>query len=119
MKDPQKQDKNRKADGTFEKGASGNPGGRPKGSISITRAIRGKLGEVYPGKSNKEKAIYLDKIIETIFHNAIELKDSRSLKDIWSYIDGQPKAPIEFDIEKESLESLTEFFRGVANGNNR
>ena len=60
----------------------------------------------------------MEKIIETIFHNAIELKDARTLKDIWSYIDGQPKATIDIGADKDSLSELTEFFKSVATQKN-
>jgi len=97
--------------GRFLPGTTGNPKGRPKGSVSITQAIKAKLQEVYPGSDVKEKKTYLDKIVEEIFKNAIEKGDARSQKDIWSFIDGQPKAGIDLDVNKESLEELTTFFR--------
>jgi hypothetical protein len=97
-------------------GQTANPNGRPKGSISITEAIKRKLEEEYNDINKpEEKKTYLERIIETIFHNAIELKDARTLKDIWSYIDGQPKATIDIGADKDSLAELTEFFKQVAN----
>ena len=40
MAEPQEQENNRNPDGTFKPGVSGNPGGRPIGSVSIVGMIR-------------------------------------------------------------------------------
>lgn len=115
----QKQPKvKRKAPGRpFLPGQSGNPAGRPKGSVSITSAIKAKLEEQYNDLKNPDdRKTYLERIIEAIFHNAIEVKDARSLKDIWAYIDGQPKQTMDLGVDKDSIEELTDFFRIVAKG---
>lgn len=95
----------------FKKGQSGNPKGRPKGTVSITTEIKNKLLKIYPKKVEvtdpltgekrliKEKKLYLDKIIEAIFENGIELKDPRTLNQIWAYLDGSPKQTIAGDKE--------------------
>ena len=107
--------KKRKAGGRpFKKGQSGNPAGRPIGSVSVTEAIKRKLLEVFPekdGTPNKEKRIYLDKLVESIMRNALENGEARTQKDIWNYMDGQPKATIDIGADKDSLSELTEFFR--------
>lgn len=100
-------------------GETSNPKGRPKGTVSITEAIKRKLAEIYIPKDtphderNKIKRTHLEAVVDSIFHNALENKDARSLKDIWNYIDGLPKATIGIDADKESLEALTEFFRNI------
>ncbi len=101
----------------FKKGQSGNIKGRPKGSISITRAIKTKLQEIYPGNDLQEKQTYLKKIVDTIFENAIEKKDPRTLGQIWAYIDGKPKATLDLatQIDKTNLAELTDFFRKMGN----
>lgn len=92
-----------------------NPKGRPEGSLSITAAIKAKLEEEYVNILDPEdKKTYLTKIIDAIFHNAIELKDARTLKDIWAYIDGLPRGSLGIDVDKQNLAQLTEFFRTVA-----
>lgn len=108
---------NRRPDGTFGEGNVANPNGRPKGSLSITSAIKKKLEEEYNNLDNPdEKKTYLEKVIDSIFHNAIVVKDARSLKDIWAYIDGLPKGTLGIDVDKENLSVLTEFFKSLANG---
>ncbi len=111
----------------FKKGQSGNPAGRKPGSVSITSEIKARLLKVFPEKSaivigedgkklKKIKKTYLEKVVETIFNNAIVQKDTRTLNQIWAYIDGQPKATLDIGADKESLAQLTEFFRNVAKG---
>jgi hypothetical protein len=106
---------NRRPDGTFGPGNVANPNGRPKGSLSITASIKAKLEEQYNNlKEPEERKTYLEKVIDAIFHNAIEAKDARSLKDIWNYIDGLPKGTLNIGGDKDSLEVLTEFFKLAA-----
>ncbi|MFA6386371.1 MAG: DUF5681 domain-containing protein [Candidatus Paceibacterota bacterium] len=97
--------------GQFQPGTTGNPMGRPKGSLSITQAIKDKLQEVYPGSDRKIKKTYLDKIVEGILKNAIEKGDTRSQKDIWAYIDGQPK--VELEINKFSVFSREQLIERI------
>lgn len=120
-KTDKKQAIKRKGPGTtlFKKGQSGNPAGRPKGSVSITEAIKRKLSEVFippktpPEEINKIKRTYLEAIVDTVMENALVAKDPRTIKDVWNYIDGLPKATIEVGGDKESLETLTEYFKSI------
>ena len=45
MEWPQDQGWNRNGDGTWRSGISGNPGGRPKGSVSLAARLRRRLAE--------------------------------------------------------------------------
>ena len=101
-------------DHQFKPGQSGNPEGMRPGTVSITAAIRRKLEEQYPLKEGEDPVVrktYLDKVVEAILENGIEKKQERSLKDIWSYMDGLPKGELAIDVDKENLAQLTEFFR--------
>ena len=112
----QKKDKRKTMPHLFKKGQSGNPKGRPLGSVSVTEAVKRKLLEVFPATGsdqNKEKKLYLDKLVERILENGIQNGESRTQKDIWNYMDGQPKATIDIGADKESLADLTEFFRAI------
>lgn len=102
-------------------GSTANPHGRPKGTVSITAAIKAKLEELYvdPDLPLAEKKTHLEKVIEAIFHNALKGRDARTLKDIWSYIDGLPKGTMAIEADKDSLATLTEFFRASANDTTR
>lgn len=113
----------------WKKGESGNPNGRPKGTVSITGEIKNRLLKIYPEKQAtvigldgkkilKQKKTYLQKIVETVFENALVQKDTRTLNQIWAYIDGQPKATIDIGADKESLGELTTFMRTMAKQKN-
>lgn len=82
---PEEQEKNieRNPDGTYKKGVSGNPGGRPKGE-SITTVIRRKL------KENPER---LEELAEFF------LTDRRMRDLLWKMLDGQPKQNIEMGLD--------------------
>jgi hypothetical protein len=108
----------RDKDGKLLPGHPALPGvGRPKGSVSITEAIKRKLMEEYndPDAPMAQKKLYLEKIIDAIFHNAIKNRDQRALKDIWSYIDGMPKGSMDFGVDRDGLAELTEFMKALAN----
>jgi len=70
----------------WEKGQSGNPAGRPPGSVSITTAIKIKLLEL----TKDQQRTYLDVLIERILTKAIADVDPQIIKQIWSYLDGPP-----------------------------
>jgi hypothetical protein len=61
MEIPEEQENSRNADGTFKPGVSGNPGGRPIGSVSIVGMIRKKFEE-QPEYAEE----WVDKLLEMI-----------------------------------------------------
>lgn len=71
----------------FHKGQSGNPAGRPPGSVSITAEIKKKLQEVPEGQQKS----YLDLLINRIVKQAVVDGNEQMIKQIWNYIDGNPK----------------------------
>ena len=74
-------------DHQWKKGESGNPAGRPPGSISITAEIKKKLLEI---PENQQKTI-LDLLVNKIIRKAAVDGDDQMIKQIWSYIDGPPR----------------------------
>jgi len=70
----------------WEKGQSGNPAGRPPGSVSITAAIKIKLLEIPKDRQDT----YLDILVDRIIKKAVAELDPQIIKQIWSYIDGPP-----------------------------
>lgn len=76
----------------WEKGKSGNPAGRPKGSgISITRAIKLELEKI----PNGERRSNLELLVKKIMKKAMKEGDSQTIKQVWAYIDGLPVAKTE------------------------
>jgi hypothetical protein len=90
-------------------GNTANPNGRPTGP-SITAAIKRKLEEM-PEGADKTR---LDQLVEVVLKKALEDEDEKTIKQIWNYVDGLPKAQFGIDVDKENLAQLTEFFRLVA-----
>ncbi len=87
MSEPEKTGENRDETGKFTAGASGNPAGRPKGSVSVVEAIKKKLQECPAGK---EKT-YLHYLVEKIMKKAVIDDDVAMIKDIINRVDGMPK----------------------------
>lgn len=67
-------------------GNTANPAGRPKGSISITSAIKRKLEECPEGN----KKTYLELLVERVMKKAIIDQDVPMLRTLWQYVDGMP-----------------------------
>lgn len=85
---PENQEIARKPDGTYEKGVSGNPKGRPK--FSIVSLLRDKLAEVPEG----EKVTTASRLVDEIIAKAVKEKDVTMMRDILDRIDGKPKQSI-------------------------
>ncbi|MCX6718423.1 MAG: DUF5681 domain-containing protein [Candidatus Staskawiczbacteria bacterium] len=71
----------------FKKGQSGNPNGRPSGSVSITAEIKKKLQEIPEGQQKS----YLELLINRILKQAVVDGNEQMIKQIWNYIDGPPR----------------------------
>lgn len=82
----------------WKKGESGNPAGRPAGSVSITAEIKRKLQEVPDGQQKS----YLELLINRILKQAVVDGNEQMIKQIWSYIDGPP-GPAEKSIMQINL----------------
>lgn len=102
----------------WPKGTSGNPEGRPPGTISLTTIIKRKLQEIYKTeKTNPDRKLAIELLADRILENSIENASERSQEKVWAYLDGQPKATLDIGADKESLSELTKFFIQAANPN--
>lgn len=80
----------------WKKGQSGNPNGRPKGTVSVVSKIKSKLKKIPPG----QKHSYLTMLVERIFKKAIQDGDEQMLKLIVQYVDGMPKQSTDLNIRE-------------------
>ena len=71
----------------FKKGQSGNPNGRPVGSVSIVEGIKRKLLEVEPAN----KKTYLELFLSKLFLKAIKEGNEQLMKDMINRVDGMPQ----------------------------
>jgi hypothetical protein len=96
----------------FPKGVSGNPDGRPVGSVSIVEGIRRKLLEVEPGTKKQ----YLELFLSSYFKNAIKDGDNQLMRDMINRIDGMPKQTTDLTTNgKEVNQVLVKFIDGSTN----
>lgn len=102
-----------KKDTKFKKGQSGNPKGKPLGSLSLTAIIKKKLQTVYKIKNPKEKRQAIELLADRIIENGIVNGSERTQEKIWAYLDGQPRQTVDIGADKDSLEDLTKFFRAL------
>jgi len=97
MSEPKDTGPIRNPDGTFPPGVSGNPKGKPPGSISIVAILKRKLEECPP---DTDKKTYAEFIVEAMMKNALKENDRRSLRDIIEYVDGMPKQTVGLDVDE-------------------
>lgn len=93
MENPQKQETIRDEKGRFIPGVSGNPGGRPLGSISLTEAIRRRLDTLGPDQKRKVIEYLADNITQDALEGGKYGTKMRQL--IWNYLEGMPQQKAE------------------------
>lgn len=95
----------------FKPGQSGNPNGRPVGSISLITILKKRLAEVSPDQRRTFAEVFVDNLIQ----DALDL-DGPSRKLMIQYIEGMPRQQMTIETNKETIGDLTQFFRSVATG---
>ena len=93
----------------FPKGTSGNPYGRPVGSISLVTLLKQRLELVGPD----QKRTIAEHFIDNVIQDALEGNET-ARKIVFQYIEGMPKQNLDLGIDKESLAELTLFFKSLA-----
>lgn len=89
---PQNQEETgRNPDGTYKPGFSGNPGGRPLGSLSLVNIIKTEL-EKETGEIDKKSQAH--RIVEKMIEKAMG-GDEKVFKIIMNYIEGMPLQRVE------------------------
>lgn len=93
----------RDENGRFTENYEGGPG-RPKGSISITSAVKRKLEEIPEG----QKKSYLEAFVTSMFYKAINEKDVQAQKMIWDQVDGKAKESIDHTTQGEKINDTSQ-----------
>lgn len=88
----------------FQPGESGNPAGRPVGSVSIVEAIKRKLQDVDPVSKRK----YLDLVVDAMFVKAVADNDVSMLKDLTDRVDGKAPQKVEMDLNGQMKYTMLE-----------
>lgn len=109
---PEQTGNSRNEKGKFIPGVSGNPIGRPKGSLSVTQKIKQKLEEIPDGK----KETYLELMVQQILDKAVD-GDYHTFRQIWEHIDGRPRESVDVRSETKHT-SLVELIRSVSDRDN-
>lgn len=106
---PETTGENRNPDGTFKGGVSGNPAGRPPGTLSITSLIAAELEKIPELKNkegkdvNPEKKKWVQLFVERMLAQAIANGDRSTQKLIMNYIDGLPKGSLDITSGGEKI----------------
>jgi hypothetical protein len=99
--------------GKWLPGVSGNPAGKPAGTISIVAALKRRLSEVNPDEEDKKT--YLETMIDVIIEKATKTKDVTMMRDIVNRVDGLPKQTIDIqaDVTNQNEEASEEVKKAV------
>ena len=74
----------------FKPGQSGNPAGRPKGSLSLVGLMKKRLEMLGPD----QRRTIAEHLIDNIMQDALDGKDTQ-LKLLLNYVEGMPKQGVE------------------------
>jgi hypothetical protein len=91
----------------FEKGASGNPHGRPKKGKALTDILEKALAKKRTdGRTNKAA------LVDTLISLAVDEKDVTAIKYIMDRTDGRPKETVELENGAIDIKLLEIFNNG-------
>lgn len=99
----------RNPDGTFKKGVTGNPAGRPKGRKNFTTKVREAMEKI-GDELNTDVELQLGKVITK---KALE-GDHQMIKLVWEYFDGKPQQFIDHTTDGEKIDSGTLGFHNAS-----
>jgi len=87
----------------FKKGESGNPDGRPKGSVSLVTKMREALDKIHDGTQEP----YHELLVQSMMKDAIKA-DGQSRRLFLQYLEGMPYQPPFIDARVENKIQLTD-----------
>ena len=88
----------------FKPGQSGNPKGKPKGTISLVSILKKKLSEMDRGSRKTFAELFIQKYL---LKKAIVDEDMRIMKDVIDRIDGKPTRSIAGSTEHTPIIVIT------------
>jgi|TARA_Y100000310_G_scaffold325717_1_gene389599 hypothetical protein len=98
----------------WKKGESGNPNGRPEGSISVVSALKRELAKTPDG----EKKTYLELLVKRMLKKGIVDGDVSMIKDIVNRTDGLPRQNLDVTSGGENIKQiLVKFIDGKPEDN--
>ena len=100
-----------KENGQIAPGNSGNPYGRPKGSLSLIHILKEKLEKI----PENSKLSFAEAIIEALVKKAIADEDMSAIREIWDRIEGRPKDSIDVTTAGAPI-ALVEFVKRINDG---
>lgn len=86
----------------FKKGQSGNPAGKPKGTVSLKTKLKIALEKIHAGTGTRNDEL----LIQAMMKDGIKT-DGQSRRMIWQYIEGMPVQDITSGGEK--IETVVAF----------
>ena len=86
-------------------GNSGNPKGRPKGSLSLVALLKKELEKEIANEEGTDKTSYAILLIRTMLRKAVIEGDVVMIRDIINRIDGMPKQTLGLKDETEPEEN--------------
>ena len=88
----------------FQKGQSGNPGGRPKSAVSVTAHIRAKLAK-YADLPDGRRVKRVDALAEKIIEQALA-GDPAMIKLVWERVDGKVTDKLKINDQRTSANGV-------------
>lgn len=92
----------------FKPGESGNPKGRPQGTLSLVSLIKKKLEEERP----EDGRTFAEQLIEKYITEAIDNNDGQAIRDLIDRIDGKAMQKMQVSNDKDS--EWLELMKGIA-----
>jgi hypothetical protein len=99
---PQEQVINRTAQGWFPKGQSGNPGGRPRGSVSLHNRVKKELLKEKNGEALADTLAL--RLVEAALENPAKMWPF--IRDLIDREEGRPASRVEFSEPENLIELL-------------
>lgn len=99
----------------YKPGQSGNPNGRPVGTLSLKSLLKEELAKEI--ERGGEKVTYAKALIDKILKKAIVDEDAVMMKDIQNRVDGMPEQPMRhsgtieatIQLEQKTIEIIKDF----------